>query len=85
MIEKVTKLLVKLVKHNPDLSESSWQCRTASIVPVMMMIGSGSVFIIIIIIIIIINVIFYHYCFLPACSLIAVLCSLLNYIALQIF
>ena len=47
MVQKVTKLLLKLVKHNPDLSESSWQYRTASLVPVMMMIGSGLVFVII--------------------------------------
>jgi len=57
IVQKVTKLLVKLVKHNPDLAESSWQYRTASIVPVMMMIGSGSVFIIIITIIMIIIIV----------------------------
>lgn len=44
LVQKVTKLLVKLVKHNPDLSESSWQHRTASLVPIMMMRDSGSVF-----------------------------------------
>ena len=44
-VQKVTKLLVKLVKHNPDLSEESWQYRTASLVPAMMMISSGSDFV----------------------------------------
>jgi len=45
MVQKVTKLLVKLVKHNPDLSESSFQYTTASMVPAMMMIGSALVLI----------------------------------------
>jgi len=43
LVQKVTKLLVELVKRNPDLPESSWQHTTASIVPAMMLINAGSV------------------------------------------
>ena len=48
VVQTVTKLLVELVKHNPDLAESSWQYTTASIIPIMMMMGSGLVFVIIV-------------------------------------
>ena len=39
MVQKVTKLLVKLVKHNPDVSGTL--CTVASLVMSMMMSGSG--------------------------------------------
>jgi len=37
VVQKVTKLLVKLVKHNPDLRESTWQYNVASMLPGMML------------------------------------------------
>jgi len=41
VVQKVTKLLVKLVKHNPDVSGTL--CIVASLVLRLMMCGSGSV------------------------------------------
>jgi len=43
LVQKVTKLLLKLVKRNPDLPESTWQYTTASMVPAMMLMNAGSV------------------------------------------
>jgi len=41
VVQKVTKLLVKLVKHNPDVSGTL--CVVASLVLRLMMCGAGSV------------------------------------------
>jgi len=43
LVQRVTKLLVKLVKRNPDLPEGAWQYNTASLVPIMMLINAGLV------------------------------------------
>lgn len=44
MIQKAINLLVKVVKHNPDLNESAWQCSTAGMIICMSLLGArGSV------------------------------------------
>jgi len=40
-IQKAINLLLQLVKYNPDLCESDWQCKTAGMVIVMTMQGAS--------------------------------------------